>query len=140
MTLLWSLLAITLPLMGPMGVRAAHAGSSLPSPTKRIIIVHAIAGGSDAVTIDADTAALLDEAAQTGNSDGAFILLKPAADSAGLDSDPTRTRCQGEAMRAYLADHGIDQSRIRVDMQEELSLPLVSRSTCESGARHGGTN
>ena len=136
MTLLWPILAITCLLARPGGVSADGSSASPPSPMKRMIIVHGLPAGNDPAIIDADTAALLDEAIQTANGDNsAFILLKAALDSAGVeDADATLTSCQAEAMRAYLANHGIDPNRVRVDMEDGLHPLLVSRANCENGA------
>ena len=107
----WPLVVIASLLLGAQ-VPSAHAGS-LSAPTHKRVVVHGFRAVGEPPTIDAETAALLDEAAQIATGSQAVIVLLP--DDAAAVDDAARMH-QAEAARTYLVDLGIDLDRIQIDV------------------------
>lgn len=138
----WLLLALMLLLAQTGPVPPARAAASIPLPTGQRVIVHGIRADGDPRVIDSGTAALLDEAVQTAkDADRIIVVLEEDSASAGADAcDPTRTHRRAQAVRTYLADHGIALSRITIDGVDEAQFPVASRSACDAGAQEPQAN
>jgi hypothetical protein len=100
-------------------VPGVYAGSVLPSPSKQKIVLHGLYTDSCEPTIDPDGAVVLDETARL--LQGAWSRVVLVIDAAQSRSDPTRLQRGAEAASVYLAQHGVDMARVRVEAIDEVT-------------------
>jgi hypothetical protein len=119
MQTLLKVVAAALFVLQTWAVPGAYAGSEPPSPSRQKIVLHGLYTNSCEPTIDPDGTAVLDEAARLleGARSGAVLVI----DASQNRSDPTRLQRGAEAASIYLAQHGVDLARVRVEAMDEVT-------------------
>jgi outer membrane protein OmpA-like peptidoglycan-associated protein len=121
----------------PPVVAAAPAPAPTPAPVKKKIVLRGVHFDFDKAVIRSEAEPILDEAARTLKDEPSIaIAVEGYTDSVGTDSYNQRLSVRrAEAVRDYLAAHGIDASRMTVEGFGE-SRPVASNDTAEGRAQN----
>jgi len=107
------------------------AGPLPPSPVKQKVVLHNVyTDDAGAPTINADGAAVLNDAARLlrDASPGVLVIIDGSP-----SSDPTLAQRRADVARAYLAQQGVDPTTISV-RATEIANPVEPRAVAGRGA------
>lgn len=112
-----------------MAADSGMAGVSVPSPTKRKIVAHAVDFGPTTGAIRPEGEPVLDEAVQLIGGDlPVTVIVAPPVDGRSTDTQRRMlARRHAKAVRRYLLVHGITADRImlRNDATDEIAAVVV---------------
>lgn len=121
-------------------VEAPPTPAPTPEPTavpKKKIVLRNVHFDFDKAVIRADAIPILDEAVQVLKEEGGVaVIVDGHTDSIGKEPYNLRlSKRRADAVRTYLADHGIDRSRITAEGFGE-SKPVASNATDDGRAQN----
>jgi outer membrane protein OmpA-like peptidoglycan-associated protein len=113
------------------------AAAPVAVPTSKKIVLRGVNFDFDKSTLRADAIPILDEAARTLTAESTLLVsVEGHTDSRGTDAyNESLSQRRANTVRKYLADHGVDASRLSVVGHGE-SKPVASNDTDDGRAQN----
>lgn len=121
----------------PVVAKTAPTPPALPPPSKHKIVLRGVRFDFDKANIRPDARAILDEAVHTLKSEGEVdVVVEGHTDSRGTEAYNLKlSQRRADAVRQYLAGHGVDPKRLTVEAYGE-SRPVANNDTEEGRAQN----